>query len=332
MGRTCSGAERDVSSVPNVPPEPSLTMRQILHRAIVAVVPMLAAAHITVGQSATPMPPTFIPDTPAGRMLRSWLDTFNNADSAAAVAFIAAHKVPQFTPALWAGTRSATGGFDVVAIISSQPQHIEFGLKERSGARRFARGDIAVSVTEPNEMTAMHLRALPPGVPAEGCKVFTNPATAIQGVADPKDVATEDAIIAAVYESISGPACQHRDWNRFRSLFASGARLIPTGVRDGKATARVETPEEYAAAASLSLEEAGFFEKEISRTGETFGAITQAFSTYESRRHADDATPFARGINSFQLLNDGTRWWIVTIYWQAERPDTPIPAQYLRKP
>ena len=37
-----------------------------------------------------------------------------------------------------------------------------------------------------------------------------------------------------------------------------------------------------------------------------------------------------RGINSFQLLNDGKRWWVVTIFWLGETPDNPIPKQYLK--
>ena len=49
------------------------------------------------------------------------------------------------------------------------------------------------------------------------------------------------------------------------------------------------------------MENNGFFEHEISRTVETFGSISQVFSTYESRRRADDEKPFARGINSIQL-------------------------------
>jgi hypothetical protein len=115
-------------------------------------------------------------------------------------------------------------------------------------------------------------------------------------------------------------------------LFAPGARLIPTGFNSGKAVVRAMTPDEYASATGANLERNGFFEREISRTGETFGAISHRFSTYESRRKADDAQPFARGINSIQLSNDGTRWWIVTVYWQGERPDSPIPAQYLKPP
>jgi hypothetical protein len=169
--------------------------------------------------------------------------------------------------------------------------------------------------------------------PASKCASYQAAPTASTGTADPKDVASEDAILKTLYDVISGPACQHRDWNRFRSLFVPGARLIPTGrPGNGPATARVMTPDEYATNGQRSLEENGFFEHEISRTGETFGAITHAFSTYESRRLASDPKPFARGINSIQLLNDGTRWWIVTVYWQAERPDTPLPEKYLKKP
>jgi hypothetical protein len=53
------------------------------------------------------------------------------------------------------------------------------------------------------------------------------------------------------------------------------------------------------------------------------------WSTYEARKNKDDAKPFVRGINSFQLLYDGSRWWIVNIYWQSEDAAQPIPAKYL---
>src|SRR2546422_6579302 len=45
------------------------------------------------------------------------------------------------------------------------------------------------------------------------------------------DVASPDAIIAAAYDVISGPAGQKRDWNRMRSLFYPGARLIRTAPK-----------------------------------------------------------------------------------------------------
>ncbi len=150
--------------------------------------------------------------------------------------------------------------------------------------------------------------------------------------ANPTDVKSADAIVAALYDVISGPAGQKRDWDRFRSLFAPGARLIPSRVTpDGKATLRVLSPDDYATATGTRLEQAGFFEREIGRTTETFGSIMHAFSAYESKHTAADEKPFARGINSIQLLNDGSRWWIVTVYWDSERDTNPLPAKYIGK-
>ena len=148
--------------------------------------------------------------------------------------------------------------------------------------------------------------------------------------ADSDDVESVDSILTALYDVISGPAGQARDWDRFRSLFIPEARLIPTGrSAEGEHGYRVWSPGEYAEQAGASLEQAGFFEREIARSEERFGPVVHAFSTYDSKRNADDPEPFARGINSIQLMHDGDRWYVVTIYWAAERPDLPIPGQYL---
>jgi hypothetical protein len=149
--------------------------------------------------------------------------------------------------------------------------------------------------------------------------------------ADPRDVASVDAVLAALYDVISGPAGQKRNWDRFRSLFVPGARLIPTGIGpDKKGRIRMMAPDEYANFSGPRLEESGFFEHEIGRTIESFGAVTHVFSAYESRRTLSDERPFARGINSIQLFNDGARWSVVSIYWDSEREDNPIPQKYLK--
>lgn len=158
-------------------------------------------------------------------------------------------------------------------------------------------------------------------------------ATASAPAARAEDVRSVDAILGALYDVISGPAGKQRDWDRFRSLFAPGARLIPTGRRpDGSHAMRVLTPEDYIRTAGPNLERNGFFEREIGRTVEEFGGMVHAFSAYDSRRAANDAQPFARGINSIQLVNDGTRWWIVTVLWASEGPNQQIPERYLRPP
>jgi len=148
--------------------------------------------------------------------------------------------------------------------------------------------------------------------------------------ADPKDISSPEAIVAAVYDVISGPAGQKRNWDRMRTLFVLDARMIPTGKRPtGESTRRVLTVEEYITNSGPFLEKDGFFETEIGKKTEQFGNIVHVFSTYESKRTLSDEKPFMRGINSFQLWYDGKRWWVITILWQSESKDTPIPEKYI---
>ena len=147
--------------------------------------------------------------------------------------------------------------------------------------------------------------------------------------ADSDDIESIDAIIEALYDVISGPAGQERDWSRFRSLFLPEAHLVPSVVTpDGSIRHVVWSPEEYISRAGAQLEEVGFFESEIGRVTEEFGNVAHAFSTYESRI-GEGEDPVQRGINSIQLFWDGTRWWIVNIAWDQERDDNEIPAKYL---
>jgi hypothetical protein len=152
--------------------------------------------------------------------------------------------------------------------------------------------------------------------------------------AKPDDVESIDAIIAAAYDVISGPAGKKRDWERERSLFISGARLIPTAVDAGRndvdLAPQVLDVEGYIARVEPLFEKKGFYEKEIARRIEQFGQIAHVWSTYESRHDPKDPEPFMRGINSIQLFNDGRRWWILSIYWQHESGEHMIPAKYLK--
>jgi hypothetical protein len=73
----------------------------------------------------------------------------------------------------------------------------------------------------------------------------------------------------------------------------------------------------------------GFFESEVARTTETFGQVAHVFSTYQSRHDKGDAKPFARGINSIQLYNDGTRWYVLNLVWRGEDDKLQLPEKYL---
>lgn len=148
--------------------------------------------------------------------------------------------------------------------------------------------------------------------------------------ANPADVTSADAIIAALYDANTVLVDRKQGGDRFRSLFVPGARLMPTfRPPGGKGVIGIQTVDDYVQRASAGPPRHGFSEREIARTSEAFGNIVQVFSTYESRRDSSDSRP-GRGINSIQLFNDGTRWWVVGVLWDNERPDKPIPGVFLK--
>jgi hypothetical protein len=172
--------------------------------------------------------------------------------------------------------------------------------------------------------------------PALAALLIAGPAAAQEpavatSAARPADIASPDAIIAALYDVISGPAGATRDWARFRSLFAPGGRLIMIEpAADGAPRqARVLSPDDFVAMATPVLAGEGFFERETARRSERYGAMLHAWSTYASRHAERDAKPFEEGVNSIQLFHDGRRWWVLSLTWPAEPPGS-LPEEYRR--
>ena len=140
------------------------------------------------------------------------------------------------------------------------------------------------------------------------------------------DVASIDGIIRALYEVISGPAGAARDWERERKLFYPGARLMPTrSLPEGGAAADVFDVDGYIASRTPMFARDSFFETERDRRTFLFGHIAHVLSAYELSR-APGEKPFVRGVNSIQLVNDGKRWWVLSIAWDNERPGVTLPA------
>ncbi len=150
--------------------------------------------------------------------------------------------------------------------------------------------------------------------------------------ADSADVESVDSIIAALYDVISGPAGQERDWDRFRSLFLPSANLVPVFQSPQGGAQSIEmTAEDYIQRSGVQLVQMGFFESEIARVEERFGNMVHVFSTYEGFRGDDLETPLVRGINSIQVLFKDGRWWVANIAWQPEQVPAGIvlPEKYL---
>lgn len=139
------------------------------------------------------------------------------------------------------------------------------------------------------------------------------------------DLTAIDAAVRGVYEVISGPPGQKRDFDRMRSLFASGATLKatgPNGLRGGSL-------EDYISRNAAILEKDGFTEREIGRRVEIWGGLATAWSSYDGR--TADGSFHERGINSFQLVKIDGKWLVASILWQEETRDNPLPADLARK-
>lgn len=163
-----------------------------------------------------------------------------------------------------------------------------------------------------------------------GASLMATDALAQTPQPDPADVASPEAIVLATYGSIIRAPGEPYDWDRFRSLFLPEARLIPNVQQTG-GTLTVLTPEDFVQWIGGNTviggpNDRGFAEEEVSSVVQRFGNMAQVFSTY-AKRFGDDDQVLGMGINSFQLIQNGGRWWIAGIVWDEERPGLVIPPE-----
>ena len=147
--------------------------------------------------------------------------------------------------------------------------------------------------------------------------------------AGPSDWESPEAIVQALYDTISADAGAKRDWDRYRALFLDGARMslamdskIASGII-GMGTEDLIAQTETAYAAT------GFHEIPLVTRVERHGLMASVMSSFEVRLRRSDEKPLLRGLNHFQLLNDGERWWIVSNVGIVETPKSPLPKDLL---
>jgi len=105
-----------------------------------------------------------LPDTPAGHTLKAWLDAFNSADRATEEKYLKTYD-PERSLDDEMRFRGMTGGFIITQIVKSDPQRIEFMVKERNGDT-IAIGKMEVKPGEPAKVASFGLRAVPLGTKA----------------------------------------------------------------------------------------------------------------------------------------------------------------------
>ena len=108
---------------------------------------------------------TDIPDTPAGKVLRAWLDAFNSADPEKTEQF-----EKTFDPAkaivFQMDFRRRTGGFDLLSVTSKAPWLVTFRVREKNSSTE-ATGSLRVNDGQPVTVSSFGIRALPPGAVLE---------------------------------------------------------------------------------------------------------------------------------------------------------------------
>ena len=148
---------------------------------------------------------------------------------------------------------------------------------------------------------------------------------ATPAVIAPAERAVIQSAIDGVYAVISGPPGAPRDWAKMRTLFTPDARLVAitrNGLRGGGV-------DDFIRDSGPGITKSGFVERELSNRMEVYGGLAHVWSSYSGT--SGDGKIHVRGINSFQLHRqaDG-RWKVFTIYWQAENPALPLPADMTR--
>lgn len=143
-----------------------------------------------------------------------------------------------------------------------------------------------------------------------------------------EDVGSIDGMVKAFYEIVSGGVGVPRQWSRDKTLYIPDVRFVGMSERGGRVVADVMSHQQYVNGSNDFLVQEGFVEKEIHRITRKFGNFAQIFSTYEFSTSGKNKVS-GRGINSIEMFFDGKRWWISAVTWDEERPNNPIPKEFL---
>lgn len=141
---------------------------------------------------------------------------------------------------------------------------------------------------------------------------------------------TPGEALEALYDVISGPVGEARDWERFRSLFLPGAQMsVVVTDQEGIERVVVLSLEDYIARNGQRLAEIGFTETETRRETFLYGGMATVLSAYEAIR-ADTGETIAVGVNSLTILDDQGTWKIASIAWRAADEAWPVERAFER--
>ncbi len=129
--------------------------------------------------------------------------------------------------------------------------------------------------------------------------------------------------LQAMYEAISFREGGEPDWERMKAVFLPNAhltRVTPRGIE-------YFDLQTFQAMATEMLDQrlyTSFFEREVARKAEVFGALAHVLSAYETRRSPNARSCLARGVNSIQLLWNNHSWRVLSLLWDEASEGNPL--------
>lgn len=146
---------------------------------------------------------------------------------------------------------------------------------------------------------------------------------------DTNAVKSIDGIVKEVLRLQSGKSGQTRNWKALRNLFLSTATFTILNTSDSlhQPTETVSL-DDFIELMHDDYYEEGYLEYETGKIIDEFNGIANVFQSFYGK---DSKNEEARGINSYQLVYFGKRWWIANLLWTLETDKVKIPKKYFRK-
>lgn len=128
------------------------------------------------------------------------------------------------------------------------------------------------------------------------------------------------ALTRRLYEVVSAHGGT-RDWESVRDLYHPRATLVRTGIdENGESFVKAMSFDEYVQNATEMLKAVRFEEVEVHQDVTEFGNVARLASVYEYTFSSDTERRCGRGVNFFNLINEGQGWKVMSIVWDNERP------------
>lgn len=124
------------------------------------------------------------------------------------------------------------------------------------------------------------------------------------------------SLVERLLQCVSSEPGQPKQWNSFKVLCATDARIAVLLQRPGKPPVlRSFSVEEFVQ--TMSKNNAPFQEKQLNVQIDAFNGMATVWQPYELIAGNERRT----GVNTYQLFSDGTRWYVHSLLWtEGELP------------